>query len=72
MKNWNKQRDIRKKYWSKVPLPKNATYWYCSVIKLKLQQSPKKGKFYIDGVTKEAWFQDAKDATWFALIKETL
>lgn len=67
MKWWNKDREIRRKTWTKINLDKGYPLWAHDVKKVtewcKAQNSP--GKFYHYFHT--WWFEYPQDATLFAL-----
>lgn len=83
MKFWNKQPAIRRKYWTKVTLishppsiriPRPSTMWNkwggFSKLKSQLQNSESTGKFYMDAMIREVWFEHREDAIWFTLSYE--
>lgn len=73
MKYWNKQKDVRQRCWTKLKIKGsyNDERWRIPIflhdIKFSLQQCSSRGKFFMDHYSREIWFQDGKDATWFAL-----
>lgn len=83
MKYWNKSKDVRLRCWTCVRLynPEKRAKERCFVgdyngwsswrkfdeLKLELQRQPSKGKFYMDIMVMEVWFERARDATWFTL-----
>lgn len=81
MKYWNKSRNTRQKHWTCVKLSidkdrhpyftggyQGWTTWpEFTKIKVELQRSPSKSRFYMGIMKKEIWFENPKDATWVAL-----
>jgi len=67
MKYWNKDKEIRRRYWTKVKLDDGIPLWAPAVKErtawCKKQQS--QGKFYHYFHT--WWFEHAEDATMFVL-----
>jgi hypothetical protein len=78
MKYWNKQKEVRLRCWTCIQLQKEKSIWIKDYpgwswlteydnLKIELQRSPSKSRFYMRHTIKEIWFESAKDATWFAL-----
>lgn len=78
MKFWNKSRNTRLRNWTCVKLRINPSPLYGNFagwtswpafadLKTTLQRQPGKGKFYMNIMDKEIWFENPKDATWVAL-----
>lgn len=77
MKYWNKTREVRLRCWTKISLSK-ITYGNRELdlwttldeyddCKRLLQLNPSDGKFFMQLLSKDIWFERGADATWFCL-----
>jgi len=77
MKYWNKNKEVRLRCWTRISLPK-VTYggteldlWTSSnrynACKRLLQLTPSDGKFFMQILSRDIWFERSADATWFCL-----
>lgn len=66
MKYWNKDKDIRRRCWTKV---KRSSSFEIGNREMKrwCQQQSSKGKFYYYYGSPNWWFERAEDATMFVL-----
>lgn len=67
MKYWNKDKEIRKKHWTKVKLNFSTPRVPFSLLKRSLQLEPSTGKFYFYYAGDYIWFEKDQDAVMFAL-----
>lgn len=67
MKYWNKDKNIRRRCWTKIDRPKNLYHIGDAELKRWCQQQPSRGKFYVYYGTDTWWFEDPKDAELFVL-----
>lgn len=85
MKFWNKRKEVRLRCWTCVKLHLKQHHAYISgnfegflrysefdKLKVELQNNPNKGKFYMNLMKREVWFEDSKDAVWFSLTHSDL
>ncbi len=85
MKFWNKRKEVRLRCWFcvKLHLKNNhpglsgnfqgfIRYSDYDKLKVELQNNPSKGRFYMNLMQREVWFQDSKDAVWFSLTHSEL
>lgn len=66
MKYWNKDKEVRKQYWTRIhyePFGKNNKY----DINRWCRQQPSTGKYYVYFGTNNWWFERSEDAVLFAL-----
>lgn len=66
MKYWNKDKEIRRRCWTKVNIPNQLYRISDSELKRWCQQQLSTGKFYDYG-TDTWWFEKSEDAVLFAL-----
>ena len=66
MKYWNKDKDVRRRLWTKVKVPQHCMYPN-SEAKRWCQQHPSEGKFYYYYGVDSWWFEHEQDATLFLL-----
>ena len=81
MKFWNKQKEVRERCWSKITLsrdphlyplyPSRYKGWNRRTefdsMKQQLQLTGSSGKFYMNIMNKEIWFEYNSDAVYFSL-----
>ena len=80
MKFWNKDKEIRKRCWTKVPRPRRTAQWQLvggkatfthdipsDELKRWCQQQSSTGKFYYYYGADSWWFENPHDATHFLL-----
>lgn len=67
MKYWNKDKEIRRRCWTRIPRPKNLYHIGDQELKRWCQQQSSTGKFYVYYGTDTWWFERPEDASWFAL-----
>lgn len=67
MKYWNKDKDIRRRCWTKISRPKNLYHVRDQALKRWCQQQSSTGKFYVYYGTDTWWFERSEDAMMFAL-----
>lgn len=65
MKYWNKDKDVRRRCWTKIEID-HAEHRY-NDMKRWCQLQPSTGKFYKYYGSNTWWFENSKDATWFAM-----
>jgi len=81
MKYWNKQKEVRLRCWTKIALPAEPSNPYMDghyqgwsfrgkydAVKFALQQNPSQGKFYMNIMVREIWFELREDAFLFTLL----
>lgn len=66
MKFWNKDKDVRRRCWTKVTRPNEFTHGNRD-LKVWCQQQPSTGKFYYYYGTDSWWFERSEDAMFFLL-----
>ena len=81
MKYWNKQKEVRLRCWTKVTLPPDPQPYPSAYrgwnlwqkfdsVKHSIQMNPSTGKFYMNIMNKEIWFELKEDALMFILSGE--
>lgn len=68
MKYWNKDKEIRRRLWTRISFPRNL-YHLGGYGELKrwCQQQSSDGKFYVYYGSDTWWFEREDDASWFVL-----
>ena len=64
MKYWNKDKEVRRRCWTKISKPNNVSN---QELKRWCQNQTSNGKFYYYYGTDTWWFQDHADAMMFIL-----
>ena len=69
MKYWNKDKEIRRNYWTRVSRPKNLYHVSDAVLKRWCNEQSGDGKYYVyyGYGTDSWWFERPEDATMFVL-----
>lgn len=67
MKYWNKDKEVRRRCWTKISRPKNLYHIGDQELKRWCQQQSSDGKFYVYYGTDTWWFERSEDAVLFAL-----
>lgn len=67
MKYWNKDKDVRRRCWTKVTRPSGALKVGNQALKRWCQQQSSSGKFYYYYGTESWWFERSEDAVWFLM-----
>jgi hypothetical protein len=67
MKFWNKDKEVRRRCWTKVERPQQGSHVGNQELKRWCQQQPSTGKFYYYYGTESWWFEHSKDAVLFVL-----
>lgn len=67
MKFWNKDKEVRRKHWTRVQRPKNLYNIGDQELKRWCQLQASSGKFYCYYGTDTWYFEKPEDATWFLL-----
>lgn len=80
MKYWNKQKEVRLRCWTKITLKVEMSNPYLNsgwsgwslrskydAVKFALQQNPSQGKFYMNIMARDIWFELQEDAFLYTL-----
>lgn len=67
MKYWNKDKDIRKRCWTRIKMNTEVPRIPYAIMKRSLQNEPSQGKFYFYFASDYIWFEREQDALLFSL-----